>query len=317
MSSVQQHASFSLYAGPQMFIGAQALDHLPYLLHQHRISRPTVLHAPDREGSSLMKSVADVFEECGTDFLSASYRKNAVSIDQQTDALISLGSVPARAAHQLSADAGLPLALVLTDIQHCTEAGNIYTGVFPDYLFLDPSAYPQRVPELTARTAIAALTLLTESLQQDRAHDLSCCYAEAGLGRLQAAAGEPIRSLQARHAAAEAAVNAALVRSNTGAGTVSSVCQALSSSGFTVPSETAAVLLPLLLAQTDQHDSRFLSSAGGSGEILRLLGIFVQSAGFPPRADQILALAKNTAELSHQRHGRDILRLFDTAGAGS
>ncbi len=315
MSSVQQLSSFSFHAGSQMFIGAQALDHLPYVLHQRGISRPAVLHAPDREGTSLMKSVTDVLADCGMLFFPVVFRQDAVSLEEHTDAVIALGNVPARAAHQLAFQSGLPLAMVLTDLQNCTEAGNMHTGVFPDYLFLDPSAYPRAVPELTARTAVAALTMLTESLQQDRAHDISCCFSEAGIGQLQEAARQPLRSLQARHAAAEAALEAALVRSNTGAGTVSSVCQALSSSGFTFPSEASAVLLPLLLAQMDQHGGRFLFSVGGSREILRLLDEFVPSAGFPRRTDQILALARSTAELSHQHHGRDILRLFDTAGA--
>ncbi len=296
--------SFSFHPGPSLFSGYHALAQLPYELHRRGIRRPAVLYRKDREGERLVKGIRNLSFGSQCTPVYASYQEPP----PEYDGVIVLGSHgdPPGSFH------GAPMFLILTDFQTCREVSRNAEGIFPEAVFLDPSYYAPFNTEHTAATAVIALTLLLESLQDDRMNPLSFSWTYSGIDHIIGSA-DCLKTLEGRHGVANAAVSAGITASNTGFGAVSTLAEALAVSGFADRAETCYALLPYVLDKLASQEgmeqlNQFIEHP--VTRLQQLLEQLSQLGGLGTQKQQIITLAGCTRSIADSPQSEEIMQFL-------
>lgn len=318
MKELMQEKSMVFRIGPSLFSGWKALSHIPFELSRRHAQHPCILHRDDEEGAYLTRALRSCLKQEGISAVSVT---DAMELPGEYDSIIAAGSGSVqRRAKQLAAPE-IPLFSVLSDIQDCREAGRDEGLRHPDAVFIDPASFQPCITKLTADSALTALAVCTEALQQDRIHSLLYSIVRTGLKFLHQ--GAPWDgSMESRLCTANACAAAALVRSNSPPGAVTSVSETLHASAFCLRSEASAALLPPLVQSMVNRQCSSLEilsreTGDGAAYILDILEGLRTPSGCDVRQNDILHFAFNTFQTSKKNHAGQILDLFSTIDEGA
>ncbi len=323
MTEQLQEHSFTFHAGPAVYSGWKAMEHLPWEFSRRGVKNPFIIYRDDQEGKSLWKALRHSLERGGYPGITPVVFSRDCSLSETQDGIAALGEGDIQEHAKIISlnSPGIPLFTILSDRQVCSEAGSgTDARRFPDAVFLDPASYHRSRIQDTACSAVTALAVLTESLQDDRAHSLLYSLVRTGLHFLSSGTSR-MDTLISRHAVANACTAAAAAGSNTVTGAVTAVSEIFHVSGFCTRAEASAALLPFLVKKMRNEGCRsfnVLSREKGdaAGFILDLLETLQDTAGLGDAREKIISLTRDSFELSGKAHSAQVMDLFRSISGG-